>query len=160
MPKFVFLWTDIALFLLIAAVLGYVWRVRRSAALRATWGRVARDAPAMSSAVVLLAFVVVGTLDSIHYRPQLPPAAGAAADAPPIYAPAVRSVLDGLLHGTVLTRPEKTYSAPLAARQFTKETELIDGHPLRDFPRLRSGGAHLENPEAELRSDVLQRLAW
>jgi len=160
MPKFVFLWTDIALFLLIAAVLGYVWRVRRSAALRATWGRVARDAPAMSSAVVLLAFVVVGTLDSIHYRPQLPPAAGAAADAPPIYAPAVQSVLDGLLYGTVLTRPEKTYSAPLAARQFTKETELIDGHPLRDFPRLRSGGAHLDDPETELTGDVLRRLAW
>ncbi|OZI54437.1 ABC transporter permease [Bordetella genomosp. 4] len=160
MPKFVFLWTDIALFLLVAAVLFYVWRARRSPTLRATWAKVARDAPAMSSAVVLLAFVVVGLLDSIHYRPQLPPAPGAAAGAPPIYAPAVQSALDGLLHGTVLTRPEKTYSKPLAARQFTKETELIDGRPLRDFPRLRSGGAHLENPETELTGDVLRRLAW
>lgn len=160
MPKFVFLWTDIALFALVAAVCFYAWRVHRSPTLRATWAKVARDAPAMSSAVVLLVFVVVGLMDSIHYRPQLPPAAGAAPDAPPIYAPAVQSALDGLLHGTVLTRPEKTYSAPLAARQFTKETELIDGHPVRDFPRLRSGGAHLENPEAQLRNDVLRRLAW
>lgn len=164
MPKFVFLWTDIALFLLVAAVLGYAWRVRRSPTLRATWARVARDAPAMSSAVILLVFVVVGLLDSIHYRPQLPPAPGAAANAPPIYAPAVQSALDGLLRETVLMQPEKTYSAPLAARQFTKETELIEGHPLRDFPRLRSGGAHLDDPDLELTSDVLNRLvsglAW
>jgi len=159
MPKFVFLWTDIALFLLVAGVLGYVWRVRRSPTLRATWARVGRDAPAMSSAVILAAFVAVGLLDSIHYRPQLPPVPGAAADAPPIYAPAVQSALDGLLAGTVLTRPEKTYSAPLAARQFTKETELIEGKPVRDFPRLRSGGAHLDDPEAQLAGDALRRLA-
>ena len=158
MPEFVFLWTDIALFLLVAAVCGYAWKVARSTTLRATWGNVARNAPAMSSAVVLLAFVVVGLLDSIHYRPQLPPVPGAAPDAPPIYAPAVQSALDALLSGTVLTRPEKTYSSPLAARQFTKETELIDGHPVRDFPRLRSGGAHLENPEIERRADVWRRL--
>lgn len=40
MPLFVFLWTDIALYLLVAAVLAYAWRVRRSPTLRATWGRV------------------------------------------------------------------------------------------------------------------------
>ncbi len=160
MPKFVFLWTDVALFLMVAGALAYGWRVRRSRTLRATWAQVGRDAPAMCSAVVLAAFVAVGLLDSIHYRPQLPPAPGAPAGAPPIYAPAVRSALDGLLAGTVLTRPEKTYSAPLAARQFTKETELIDGHPVRDFPRLRSGGAHLDDPETQLPGDVLRRLAW
>jgi len=159
MPKFVFLWTDVALLLLLAGVLGYIWRVRRSPTLRATWARVGRDAPAMSSAVILAAFVAVGLLDSIHYRPQLPPAPGAAADAPPIYAPAVQSALDGLLAGTVLARPEKTYSAPLAARQFTKETELIDGQPVRDFPRLRSGGAHLDDPETQWAGDALRRLA-
>lgn len=159
MPKFVFLWTDIALFLLVASVLFYAWRVSRSATLRATWSRVAHNGPAMSSAVVLLVLVIVGLLDSIHYRPQLPPAPNAVANAPPIYAPAVQSALDGLLRKTVLMQPEKTYSAPLAARQFTKETELIDGHPLRDFPRLRNGGAHLGDPELELKSDVLSRLA-
>jgi len=160
MPKFVFLWTDVALFLMGAGALGYLWRVRRSRTLRATWAQVGRDAPAMCSAVVLAAFMAVGLLDSVHYRPQLPPVSGTPAGAPPIYAPAVQSALDGLLAGTVLTRPEKTYSAPLAARQFTKETELIDGHPVRDFPRLRSGGAHLDDPETQLAGDVLRRLAW
>ncbi|KDC47313.1 ABC transporter permease [Bordetella bronchiseptica] len=157
MPLFVFLWTDIALYLLVAAVLAYAWRVRRSPTLRATWGRVARDAPAMCSAVVLMCFVVVGLLDSVHYRARLAPAPGVAADAPPAYAPVVRSALDGLLAATVLARPEKTYSEPLAVRQFTKETLLIDGKPQRDFPLLRSGGAHLQDPDAQRWPDLRQR---
>lgn len=157
MPLFVFLWTDIALYLLVAAVLAYAWRVRRSPMLRATWGRVARDAPAMCSAVVLMCFVVVGLLDSVHYRARLAPAPGVAADAPPAYAPVVRSALDGLLAATVLARPEKTYSEPLAVRQFTKETLLIDGKPQRDFPLLRSGGAHLQDPDAQRWPDLRQR---
>ena len=49
------------------------------------------------------------------------------------YAPVVRSALDGLLDGSVLTSPEKTYSTPLAVRQFTKETTLVDDKPVRDF---------------------------
>lgn len=79
MPRFIFLWTDIALFLMVLAVLAYVWRVRRSPALRATWRRVAADAPAMCSAVVLSCFVVVGLLDSVHFQLRLPPAPSAAA---------------------------------------------------------------------------------
>ena len=72
-------------------------------------------------------------LDSVHYRPLLPPAPGAPADAALAYAPVVRSALDGLLDGSVLTSPEKTYSTPLAVRQFTKETTLVDDKPVRDF---------------------------
>lgn len=157
MPKFVFLWTDIALFLMLAGVLAYVWRVRTRPALRATWERVAQDAPAMCSAVVLSGFVVVGVLDSIHYQPRLPPVPGAAADAPANYAPIVQSALDGLLSRTVLMQPEKSYSKPLALRQFLKETIITDGQSLRDFPRLRSGGAHLDD-ESRHWPDVWRRL--
>ncbi|MGE8689339.1 MAG: ABC transporter permease [Achromobacter sp.] len=159
MPKFVFLWTDIALWLMALGAVAYAWRVRRSPNLRATWARVARDTPAMCSAVILSAFVAVGLLDSVHYRPLLPPAPGAAADSGPVYAPAVQSALDGLLAGTVLTRPEKTYSEPLAVRQFTKETMLVDGKPVRDFPRLRGAGVHLEDPDKDRWADTLTRIA-
>ena len=38
MPKIVLLWTDIALWLMALGVLAYAWYVRRSPALRATWG--------------------------------------------------------------------------------------------------------------------------
>ena len=172
MPKIIFLWTDIALFALLAMVIAYAWHVRRSHALRATWARVARSAPAMCSSVVLLAFVVIGLLDSLHYQPLLPPVAGTVAGAgsnaspggtskaAPIYAPKVVSLLDSLLDDTAFVKPEKTYSAPLAYQQFTKESILQEGgEPTRDFPRLRFGGKHLEQPSAHWERDVIKRLS-
>lgn len=158
MPNFVFLWTDVALYLMVLVVVFYAWRVSRSQTARATWARVARSAPAMSSAVVLLFFVVVGLLDSVHFQPRLPASADAPPDAPVVYSPQVVSLLDTLLDDTALTHQEKTYSAPLAYRQFTKETILQEGgEPYRDFPRLRFGGAHLDDPEAQWLADVSQR---
>jgi len=158
MPNFVFLWTDIALYLMVLAVIFYAWRVSRSETARATWGRVARSAPAMSSAVVLLFFVVVGLLDSVHFQPRLPPAPDASPDAAVVYSPQVVSLLDTLLDDTALTHQEKTYSAPLAYLQFTKETILQEGgETFRDFPRLRFGGKHLDDPEAQWLADVSQR---
>ncbi|CAN1549644.1 COG1123 ATPase components of various ABC-type transport systems, contain duplicated ATPase [Burkholderiaceae bacterium] len=180
MPKIIFLWTDVALFALLLAVLTYAWHVSRSPALRATWARVARNTPAMCSAVVLLVFVVIGLLDSLHYQPRLPPVvtsssttsataspgAGTAAKTSsattataPIYAPKVKSLLDALLEDTAFARPEKTYSAPLAWLQYTKESILQEGgEPRRDFPRLRFGGKHLTVPDEQWGADVTKRL--
>ncbi|AZY50974.1 ABC transporter permease [Bordetella avium] len=159
MPRFVFLWTDIALYLIAVAGLAYLWRVWRSPNLRATWRRVAGDTPAMCSAVVLACFVAVGLLDSIHYQTRLPPAPNAAPDAPVIYAPAVTSLLDTLLAPTLLGKPEKTYSAPLASYQFTKESMVgPDGTVNRDFPRLQHGGRHLQNPATDTWPDARSRL--
>lgn len=157
MPKFVLLWTDLALYLLVAGSLIYAWRARRQPALRASWRRVLQDAPAMSAAVVLASFVAIALLDSLHYRPQLPATPGATA---PIYSPTVLSALDGLLAETSLTQREKTYSAPLATHQFTKETlgTSAEGAPLRDFPRLKHAGTTLRDPATEWRGDVLKRL--
>lgn len=158
MPKFVFLATDVALFALLAGLAVYVWHVRRSPDLRATWRAVFRDAPAMCALVVLSLFLLLAVLDSIHFRPLLPPAAGAAADAPPAYSTRTYSVLDQLLKRQ-LEGTEKTYSAPLAYLQFTKESMEVDGKPVRDFPRLVFGGAHLGNPGQEWIGDLLRRSA-
>ena len=158
MPNFVFLWTDIALFALVALVIFYAWRVRRSETARATWARVARSPSAMGAGVVLLCFVFVGLLDSIHFQPRLPQALDAPANAPVVYSPQVVSLLDTLLADTALLHKEKTFSAPLAWLQFTKETILEEGvAPYRDFPRLAFGGAHLDDPESEWLADVSYR---
>ncbi len=158
MPKIIFLWTDIAIFVLFFATLVYAWHVSRSRNLRATWSRVARSAPAMCSAVVLSVFVLIGLLDSMHFQPRLPPLAGAPANAAPVYAPKVVSMLDVLLEDTAFVRPEKTYSEPLAWLQFTKESVLQEGGtPTRDFPRLRFGGRHLVDPAQDWGSDVMRR---
>ena len=158
MPKFVFLATDIALALLLAALALYVWHARRSPDLRATWAPVFRDAAAMSALVMLAAFLLVAVLDSIHFRPQLPPAAGAAADAPAAYATRTLSVLDQLLRRP-MEGTERTYSAPLSYQSYSKETIEIDGRPVREFPRLAHGGAHLKDPASEWVPDLLRRSA-
>ena len=157
MPKFVFLWTDVFVFLLALGVVLYGLRARRSASLRQAWGSVGRTPSAMSAAVVLTAFALIGLLDSVHYRPRLAPTPGAV-DAAPVYSPVIRSALDDLFAFTQLNEPENTYSAPLAIRQFTKETRLIDNEPVRDFPRLAHAGAQLAD-DADRRADLLRRLA-
>lgn len=158
MPNFIFLWTDIALFALVAMVALYAWQVSRSETAKATWSRVALSGSAMSAGVVLLFFVFVGLLDSIHFQPRLPPAPDAPPGAAVVYSPQVVSLLDTILSDTSLLQKEKTFSAPLGWLQFTKETILQDGgEPYRDFPRLNFGGSHLDNPEQQWLSDVLYR---
>lgn len=156
MPKFVFLWTDIFIFCLVLAMLLYTFRARRSVSLRAAWGSVLRTPSAMCAAIVLTGFLSVGVLDSIHYRPVLPAAPGAP-KAATVYSPVLHSALDDLFSATRLVDAEKTYSAPLAIRQFTKETHLVDGQPVRDFLRLRYAGAELTD-DAQRPKDLLQRL--
>lgn len=170
MPKFVFLWTDVFIFALVLGMAAYVWKARRSASLRSAWASVGRTPSAMCAAVVLVCFAVVGVLDSIHYRPLLPPvqatvpgpasseqAARSTSSDQPIYSPVLRSALDDLLGLTQLSKRENTYSAPLAIRQFTKETEIIEGQPVRDFPRLKYAGQLLEK-ESDRQTDIYGRL--
>jgi peptide/nickel transport system permease protein len=138
-PKFVLLWTDGAIWLLVAALAAYAVMVARKPQLAATWGRVFRDAPALASSVVLALCLGVTLLDSVHYRERLPPVAGQVGVA---YDTRTRSLLDALLADLVDAR-ETTYSRPLAYVSFTKESVLIDGEVQRVAPRLKFGGAHL-----------------
>ena len=97
--------------LLVAAVIGFTFYVRRHEHLVAPWRRVAHSKSGMVGLVVLVVFVVIGLLDSLHFRPRLATQAPAA---PAAYAVEVLSVLD-VLCGPLRKRVEKTYSAPLAA---------------------------------------------
>ena len=139
--------------LLIALALGVLaWR---SETMRASWRRVATRRSGMAAATVLLFFLVVGLLDSIHYRPMLPEQNGAAK----AYSVEVLSALDGLLK-PLRTHTEKTYSAPLATHLFAKE--MLESEQGRDFPRLKYGGAELSDLagyETDIRNRLLQGLA-
>lgn len=161
MPKFEFLWTDLFVFALVLAVLVYAVHAARTPALRSAWSSVGRSASAMSAAVILVFFGVVGVLDSVHYRPLLPPAVGVADQ--PQYSPVMRSALDDLLGLTQLSQREKTYSEPLALRQFTKETQLLEGRPVRDYPRLQHAGHGVqEGPghHADIRARLFSGVLW
>ncbi len=158
MPKIVFLPTDVVLFLILLVLLGYVRKAWRNSDLRQAWSVVGRDTAAMCSAVLLLCFVGIALLDSLHYRSLLPPAATAPANAAPAYATNTLSLLDLLL-----TRPrearEKSYSVPLATHLFDKDSMQRGGVSVRDYPRLEFGGRHLEDPARQWASDVAWRSA-
>ena len=149
--KFVVLWTDVALWVLFAALLGYVWRVSRHDTLRATWSRVLRDAPALCSLLVLAGFIAITALDSVHFRRVLAPADGQPAGTT-FYDTRTESLLDLVLARQIEMR-ETTYSAPLGYRAITKQTVTIDGEVRRELPRLLHGGAHLAGAEPQLAAD-------
>ncbi len=155
MPKFVLLWTDAAIWLLLLAVLAYVVNVLRNPELAAKWGRVFRNGPALASSIILLLCLGVTLLDSVHYRPLLPAAQGVQ-NAQSAYDSRTRSLLDRTL-ADLLDARESTYSRPLAFVGFTKESLLVDGEVKRVAPRLQFGGSHLAKPESDWVGDVAMR---
>ena len=152
--KPVILTTDALIFLLFAVVAASTWYISRHEHLRAPWKKVAHSRSGMIAAVIMLVFVTVGLLDSLHFRPRL---SGDAAPGRTNYAVDVMSVFD-LIAAPLRSKQEKTYSAPLSAYLFAKETvELPDGSEARVFPRLTHGGAHLKDPERERTGDIFKR---
>ena len=158
MPKLVLLWTDIAIWLLILALIVYVLYARRQANLASTWRKVFADKAALASGVVLAACLLVTLADSVHFRSLLPPAKGVPA-AGPAYDVRVQSLLDVVLRDLVDSR-ESTYSRPLAYVGFTKESQDVDGKVARVAPRLLHGGAHLTDPATQWAGDVTRRIVF
>ena len=152
----VVLWTDLLLFGLIACVALAAWSARRSEPMRDAWRRVGESSVGMASLTVLALFLLVGVVDSLHYRERLAPAGGAGDTAQ--LSTEVRSALDAVA-APLRTRVEKTYSAPLAYQLFAKQTlEGPDGTQRREFPRLKFGGSSLKYPEDDQTGDILGRV--
>jgi len=146
------LWSDRLVFLLLAAGIAATWYVRKREHLLLPWRRVAQSSVALVSLLVLTLFVVVGLLDSMHYRTALPEQSKGVA----VYSPEVLSVFDKLVEPLRMYK-EKTYSAPFALTLYAKES-MSDaaGNIVRDYPRLQYGGAHL-NDVSERDADVAKR---
>ncbi len=150
--KIVLLWTDLALWLMCAAVIAYALRVRAQANLRATWQRVLRDPVAACAGVVMAIFLLVTMVDSLHLRRALQMADGSA-----VYDTRTQSLLDLLLERQVAMR-EVSYSLPLGTQGFNKESLIsAQGDARRDYPRLQFGGAHLADPATQWAGDVAAR---
>jgi len=150
----VFLITDIFVYAILLFVLWYIWHVRSDRNLRANWRLAMKRPVAMVSSMVLGFFLLVAFTDSIHYRQVLPSAPGQATQ----YSSEANSVLDQILQPLSSAR-ERSYSEPLSAVAFRKETFERDGVSVRDYPRLRFGGKHLDQPELQLSADISQRTA-
>jgi peptide/nickel transport system permease protein len=150
----VILTTDALLYVLIGAIVLYVWYARQHEHLSAPWRVVARSKTAMGSLVIMLFYLLVALADSVHFRALN----GHNDQGEPIYATQVQSLLDVVLE-PIHRQREKTYSAPFATHLYSKETiELDDGRQIRDFPRLKYGGAHLADPQQDKAMDIAGRL--
>lgn len=160
MPKFVFLWTDIFVWLVFAMTALYAWRAAGNANTRRTWRRVFVAPTPMAAALVLMVLIVIGMLDSVHFRPRIdttPVKTGSGqVHMQPVYSGETLSLLD-LALSPLRNGREKTYSMPLAYRLFSKETVDEGGSMVRKFPRLKYGGKGLTDPERDWAGDIAAR---
>lgn len=149
---FVPLATDWLIYLLLLFVIVFGFYASTKQHLRSPWSHVLQRRLAMSALVILAAYIALGLLDSVHFRTALEQQEN---QTEVHFSGEVLSALDVLL-GEIKLRPEKTYSAPFATHLFAKEMiESGDGQ-VRDYPRLKFGGAHLQNPLTDKMDDILR----
>lgn len=149
----VILWTDALIYLLVFSILLFALYARTHEHLRAPWRQVKRRRLGMMSLVILLAYITVGLLDSVHFKLQVTNESGQQRAA----SGEVLSVLD-VIATPLREHVEKTYSAPFATHAYVKEMmQHADGTQSREFPPLKFGGAHLQDPQRERAADIMNR---
>jgi len=149
MIKPVLLWSDVLIYLLVLAVLVFFALLKGNVQSRERWRRVFQSPVATFSFLIIIFYIFIALLDSLHYRRAMPvsevkdPLVKQAVH----YSNEVESLLDWILID-LKNSSEKTYSAPFSLYSFAKENQqAVDGSTYRDFPRLQYGGVHLIDPE-------------
>ena len=141
------LWTDGLVFVLILSILALGFALRGKEHLQRPLKTIASNSVGMVSLVVLVFFVLIGLLDSVHFKPSQQGVGNEIISALDYWATPLRT------HG------EKTYSAPFADVLFSKEMMTqADGSMQWGYPRLQFGGQHLKDDSDKL-ADVLQKTA-
>ena len=137
--------TDIIVYLLVIAIAYFAAGSRGAGRFNPVWRELRKNRLAMASMLVLALYVVVGLMDCVRWRDAVvdadgsPTVTGAGGRA---YSAEALSLLDRAFYN-LREHTEKTYSAPLADRLFTKETvERPDETLTRDYPPLKYPGTH------------------
>lgn len=156
--QYVVFGSDVLFALLLAGLGAGIVYASRMEHLRRAWRTVFSGRMAMASLVILLIYLLIAVLDSFHYRPVLE-TKGDAPAAKVQYSVEVHTLLDALLSGLRDAR-EMSYSGPLATHLYEKQmVEQPDGSQRRERPRLKFGGAHLADPQADWAGDVMSLAA-
>jgi peptide/nickel transport system permease protein len=138
-----------------------IWLASRREYWRGAFRQVRSNRLAMVCLLIFSMYIAVGILDSVSWsdasrdsdRQLLRDNGGRI-----VYAASSLSILDRIC-ASLRERTEKTYSAPLATRLFSKETmKVADGRVVRDYPRLMYGGTHLDESETAA-ADILLRMS-
>lgn len=152
----IYFWTDDLIFILLSAMIFGISYIRHKPHLRTPWREVFRRKLGVVSLLIIVVYVSVGLLDSIHFRKPLPDQGHSTREN---YSVEVLSVLDELLT-PLRQHSEETYSAPFATHSYSKKMVLnAQGKPARIYPRLKYGGAQLKNLANKDR-DILTTSLW
>jgi peptide/nickel transport system permease protein len=140
------LWSDLLIYLLVAALCLFFVRLRSDPQIREHWRQVFSTRLGMITFTLILVYVGMALLDSLHFRRAMAPLEGAPSGET-FYDNRVTSVLDVMLGG-MGERFERTYSAPFALKSFEKQDmKDANGVAYRDFPLLEHAGRHLAQPQ-------------
>ncbi len=119
-----FLWTDIMVWLLIFSLVAWGRVISRSPQVKKQWQTIFKSAIAMSSAIVLLFYLLFTLLDSVHLRFAMEPSQAKSGQEVQYEAEMV-SLLD-LLFTHRIKNSERTYSAPFATHEYAKSVVVGD----------------------------------
>ncbi len=144
--KFVFLYTDAVLWVLLAVVVFYARRAARMPLVARKWRRVLANKTALAAAAVLSVFFVIALSDSVHFRRALPEAIGQQT----AYETQTVSLLDVVV-GEHIAGRERSYSAPFSLFDFDKTTVLTDKGSERVFQRLKGASPEIETSGMRLK---------
>lgn len=149
------LWSDALVFLLVIALVLFFYRLNKDPQTRERWGEVFSTRLGMVTFTVIMTYVGIALLDSMHFRKALDPVQGSPTSEV-FYDNKVTSVLDVVLDG-MGDRFERTYSAPFALKSFEKKNmKDAAGNAYRDFPPLEHAGVHLLDP-GDRNADIAKR---
>ena len=148
--------TDLLIYFLVCSFVVFVAYIRKQPHLAEPWQQVFKNRIAMSSAVVLSFFIVVGLMDSIHFRKADTSYSNSQSNTPS-YSADMSSLLDVSLE-YISKKTEKTYSAPFSVYSYAKENFTNDkGIKYRAYPRLKYAGSHLTDPDNEYWTDFIKK---
>ncbi len=139
------LWTDGLLFLLVLMIFSLGFYLRGKEHLRRPLEKIKSSRAGMVALVVLVFFIIIGLMDSIHFKQ--------ANDK----TNEVISLLD-YWATPIRKHQEKSYSAPFAAYLYSKELiRAEDGTQKWTYSRLEYGGGHLKDPKKEKTQDFAKK---
>ncbi len=172
----VILWTDALIYLLLGLTFLASWQLKKNRQFMVQWRSIFHSTAGSISAVVLLCYVLVGVLDTLHFHPVLEQQDENNMKAHPVleqkdennmkahpvleeqsdtkqHSVEVISALDWMF-SDIRDKTEKSYSAPLATHLFVKETIEVNGKQIRAYPKLEHAGSHLADIDDKT-SDII-----
>lgn len=155
--KFVPLWTDLLLYLLIFMVIVFFFSIRRNPTMLEPWKKVVQRPLNIIVMMLLSLFILIATIDSVHV--EILPNHPMAKNYPNTYGTGQSKSLLDLAMKEAIEHQEISYSAPFALYGFNKENITKNGEVLRDYPRLLYAGNHLKN-EDDKTNDILSKLTY